>query len=272
MDGLTVYHLIEFLITGSVAGILAGFFGIGGGIVMIPVLLIIFKKMGISEDVIVQVTFGTCIAASIFTSLLSSITHTKNGNVVWKQVFFMASTGIVGSLVGSTLASHTRGDLLRLLFGWLLVYVSLQLFFRKNGEKNIYEGKHYNVPITNLFIGFITGLIASFFGIGGGTIAVPLMTFTVNTPVHRAVGNSSSLIVFLSLFATIGYVYNGLGNSSLPGYTIGFIHIIAWFLLTISGAVTAPQGAKLSKKTDAKKLKKYFSILLAIIGTKMVLF
>lgn len=257
------------LATGSIAGFLAGLLGVGGGIVIVPILIWVFPASGFPEETAVHLSLGTSLAVIIFTSLSAALGHNLKGNVKWAQVIPMAISGIAFALLGSVLAAHIEGNILKRFFGVLELIIGVRLFYPK---PLISPGKTLKASFGSFFlIGGLSGLLSSFFGIGGGIIAVPLMLILLTLPTHLAVGNSCSMIVFISLFGTLGYILSGWNKPDLPEYCLGYVNYLACGLISLSSIIFAQFGVKASQSIDTDKLKRYFSLLLILVGTKLII-
>jgi len=267
---ISLANIGQFLVIGAGVGFLGGFLGVGGGIIMIPLLHYwAFPALHISPEVIVHLSFGTSLAVIIPTSLSSSWAHAKAGNIVWPVVFLLAIPGIPGSFLGSTLAAHLRGPLLKALFGALLIILSGQMLSQKKGPEELPDHPSPQF-LPALLIGFLVGIFSGFFGLGGGVLAVPLMVRFLDIPIYRAVGISISFVLFTSLVGTVGYALNGWGKPNLPPFTIGYVHIVGWVLAGLPSIFFAQWGAKLARKTKPLRLRRAFALLLIIVGIRML--
>jgi len=268
---VSFYNFLQFAFIGTVVGFLGGFLGVGGGIIMIPLLHYwAFPSMNISPEVIVHLSFGTSLAIIIPTSLSGSFAHSRVGNVIWRVVFQLAIPGIPGSLLGSTLAAYLKGPLLIKLFALLLIVLSVQMLFQK---KEVEESEEFLSPpfLPTLFIGFLVGVFSGFFGLGGGVIAIPLMARFLGIPIHRALGISIAFVFFASLVGTAGYILNGLGQPNLPSFTLGYVHLLGWLLAGVPSIFLGQWGAGLANRTRPLRLRRVFAGLLLLVGLCMFL-
>ena len=178
---------ITFLILGSVAGVLSGLFGIGGGLVIVPILVYMFTAQGISPEILTHLAVGTSLATIVFTSINSVIAHHKHGAVRWPAVA-MLSVGIVGgSVLGGYTASFLSGEVLQRVIGVFAIIIAVQMFFQlkpKGGEER---------PVGRVFLGgsgIFIGWASAIFGIGGGSLTVPLLSWR-GFPMKIAVATSA---------------------------------------------------------------------------------
>lgn len=263
--------LAIYLAVGVGAGLVAGLLGVGGGIIIVPLLLVIFTHLGYGNiDLVFPLAAGTSLAVIVPTSMSSAWAHHRNGRVRWRTVLALTPGGLAAVHVASVIALRTAGSTLRSAFGGLLIVVSLQmLFFHPTPRK----GPPPLPPwLTFLLIGAISGSISYFFGVGGGLAAVPLLVVLGRLPIHEAVGTSSALIVFLAVYGTIRNVHLGQGVAGLPPHTLGYVDLLAAACLMPTSIVMARVGANLANVTSAGLLRRLFALLVGIEGVRMAFF
>jgi len=263
-----IAFLFLFVSVGSFAGFLAGLLGIGGGILLVPLFLWVYPLVGINTDLIVHLTFGTSLAVILPTSFVSTLTHRKHGNIDWHQVFYLSLGAIAGALVGSGLAALLSGDVLKTLFGVMQILVAIK-FFLPHTRSDSFVG---DIPSSWALagVGFAGGLFSSFFGVGGGIVAVPLMLLLLKLPIHRSVGNSSALIVVSSFFGVAAYIFHGLDVSTLPPFSFGYVHWAVALLVAPFSMYFAKVGAGLAGRFSHDKLIRVFAVLLMFVGVRLV--
>ncbi|MFC1542142.1 sulfite exporter TauE/SafE family protein [Candidatus Latescibacterota bacterium] len=262
---------MSLLLSGALAGLAAGYIGVGGGIVLTPLCLIIYPALGIESDNLIKIIFGTNMLLVMVFSISAVLKHHKNGNILWRTVLIMGPLAILGSIVGSWLASISDPAAMKRLFAGILL-VSSMLIITKNSiiqESSTKQGK----PLISLkflpLLGFFAGMIGSFLGIGGGIIMITPLILLFNYPIEKVAGTSSSVIIFIGLFGTIGYMYHGHGIIELPGWSQGYVWLSAAIPLMIGGVPMAQVGAWLNSITHTKLLKRIFGIALFIISIKL---
>jgi len=251
---------------GITGGFLAGFFGIGGGVIFVPGLVEIFKLQHISEHGI-KLAIATSKGAIFITALSSSYNHFKEKNARLKEVVFLVSGGIPLSIIGSELAILLDGELLRHLFGVLEIIVAI-LYLTIISKKN----QANNTPTwwTLLLTGSSAGLISGLFGVGGGVIAVPLMNLTLKMPFKRAAGNSSVMILINTLASVITFAISK-PNFAVPTGNIGYINIYAALLIGVFSVAMARLGVKTLVKTQSQTAKRYFGFFLIFLGIYFIM-
>ncbi|MCG8685328.1 MAG: sulfite exporter TauE/SafE family protein [Desulfobacterales bacterium] len=258
-------YIALYLAVGAVAGVLAGLLGIGGGLVIVPMLTFVFTSQGIAHDVILHMALGTSLASILFTSLSSMRSHHKRGAVVWPVVVKITPGILVGTFGGAWIASMLSTNFLKGFFGVFLIYVATQMLM------GIKPKPTRDIPgTTGTFVaGNVIGVFSSLVGIGGGTLSVPFLVWC-NTKIHKAIGTSAAIGLPIAIAGTLGYVINGLGVEGMPSMSLGFINLGALAGIVAASVLTAPIGVRLAHSLPIDKLKRIFALLLYVVGTKML--
>ena len=256
---------LVYLLVGSAAGLLAGLFGIGGGLVIVPVLVITFGLMGISETVSTHMALATSLTTIIFTSLSSVKEHHSHGAVDWMLVRWIGSGIIIGTALGVFLLADVAGDNLQLAIGVFALLMAAKMAF------NINPGANRQVPATPGLIasGSLIGFGSAWFGIGGGSFTVPFLTW-VNVPMKRAVATAAACGLPIALTGAVSNIVTGWDHVDLPEWTAGFVYWPAVLGIALTSVPCAKVGAKLAHKLDAQLLKRGFALLLLIVGLKFL--
>jgi uncharacterized membrane protein YfcA len=260
---MTVWFM--YIALGAFAGVLAGLLGVGGGLVIVPVLTFIFTAQHLPEGHILHLALGTSLASILFTSISSLRAHHQRGAVDWLVVRRISAGIMVGTFGGSWVAAQLSTRFLKVFFVLFLYFVAVQMLL------NIKPGPHRQLPGRAVLfsIGGLIGGVSSLVGIGGGSMSVPFMIWC-NIAIHRAIGTSAAIGFPIALAGAFGYVVNGL-SVPLPPYSLGFVYLPALLGVAAASTVTAPLGAKLAHSLPIDKLKKIFALLLIVMGTKMLL-
>ncbi|GAB7078451.1 sulfite exporter TauE/SafE family protein [Megalodesulfovibrio paquesii] len=258
--------IIMYVIVGALAGLLAGLFGIGGGLVIVPMLLFCFARQGIPNDVIMQIALATSMASICFTSVSSFRAHHRRGAVDWNIVKGIAGGVLLGTFLGSFVASALPTATLKVFFVIFLYYVATQMLLGKQPKAT------REIPGLGKLLGAggVIGVVSALVGIGGGTLSVPFMVWH-NVPLHRAIGTSAAIGFPIAVAGTLGYIVNGAGVEARPDYSLGYIYLPALLGIVIVSVITAPWGVKLAHSLPVGKLKKAFAILLYVVGTRMLI-
>ena len=248
------------LATGCVAGVLAGLFGIGGGIVIVPVLETALGAVGVDPAIRMHIAVATSLATIIPTSISSARAHHRRHSVDFDIVRRWSVYVLLGALLGTWIASQVHSRVLALVFATLALLVAIKLTFFPS-SRNLTEDvpRAAWVPIIPVAIGNFSAMM----GIGGGTFSL------FNQPIHRAVGTAALLGLAISLPATIGFVIAGLGDERLPAGNIGYVSVIGFALIASTTVLTAPIGAKIAHAFSARKLSIAFGIFLVIASARL---
>lgn len=251
--------------TGIVAGLLAGLLGVGGGIVIVPILYFLFQAFGVSADSAMVIATATSLATIVPTSISSIRAHNKKGNVDFALLKVWGIFILAGVLVGSYLVTRVNGQMLTTLFGIIATLSALNMLFaRKSALFNSLPPKAGQAGM-----GMSVGLFSSLVGIGGGTLTVPMLTFC-NYPAHRAVGTAAAVGLLISLPAAITMMLIGVTPIDAPLGTFGLVNLVGFICIVPLTVLFAPIGANLANKLDAKKLKQVFAVVLMITGLRML--
>ncbi len=258
--------LFVYLLLGAGAGLLAGLFGIGGGLVIVPVLVLTFTALGFPAEVLVHLAVGTSLATIIPTSLSSTWSHHQKGGVNWYWFKLMAPGILLGALLGAWTASLLSGAALQQVIGVFVLLVALKMALNLNPPPG---AAHLPAPAMTA-AGGVLGWASAIFGIGGGTLSVPFLTWC-RAAMHQAIGTSAALGLPIAVFGALGNLWAGWGQAQLPQGATGFIYWPAFVGIVLMSVPFARLGAKLAHRLPAKLLKKLFALLLLIVGLRFLL-
>ena len=256
---------VAMLATGAVAGVLAGLFGIGGGIVIVPVLETALGFLGVDPAIRMHVAVGTSLATIIPTSISSARAHYKRNSVDVEIVKRWAIFILVGALLGAWVASLVHSRVLALVFATLAFLVALKMLFMPS-SRNLTEEVPRGplVPVIPTAI----GCFSSMMGIGGGTFSV--MTLTLfNEPIHRAVGTAALFGLVISVPGMLGFVIAGWGDPRLPLGNLGYVSLIGFACIAPATVLAAPLGARIAHAFSAKRLNMLFGAFLVIASLRL---
>jgi uncharacterized membrane protein YfcA len=254
------------LATGLVAGIIAGLLGVGGGIVIVPVLYYMFTALKIDPTVLMHVAVGTSLATILATGTSSARAHWKRGSVdmdLLKRWWWAIAIGVIA---GATLAGNISGGALTLVFGVVALAVSANMMFRKDGAH--LADRLPGSPLKEV-LGFLIGGISVMMGIGGGTLGVPTLTL-FNYPIRKAVGTAAAIGLIIAVPGTVLSILFGLGAEGRPPLSLGYVNLIGFFLIIPASTLAAPWGAKIAHAIDPSKLKLVFALFLGFTGLRMI--
>ncbi|HET8801994.1 MAG TPA: sulfite exporter TauE/SafE family protein [Marinobacter sp.] len=264
MSLVSVFAL--YLALGALAGTLAGLFGIGGGLVIVPALIFIFGLQGISPDIAAHLAVGTSLATIVFTSLSSIRSHDSHDAVRWDLFRPMSAGIVVGAVAGAWTASFLSGPELEVVIGGFVIVVALKMFTGFEPE----PGRGVPGPPGLRVAGGGIGWASAIFGIGGGTLTVPFLSWC-NVRMQQAVGTSAACGLPIALAGALGNVWTGWQNPVLPAYSAGFIYLPAMVGIILTSVLFARVGANLSHRLEARALKRIFAIMLLLVGLRFLL-
>tara|TARA_R110000787_G_scaffold99045_2_gene203523 strand:- start:242 stop:1066 length:825 start_codon:yes stop_codon:yes gene_type:complete len=257
--------LLGLAVAGAAAGLAAGMFGIGGGAVIVPVLYFLFDGMGYGATAM-HVAVSTSLATIILTSARSVMAHNSHGAVDWDIIRSWAPWIVTGALIGMGLSGLLSKQALLGIFGSMAFVLSAQLFF---GRPTWRLADEMPGGAIRAGLGMAIGALSALMGIGGGTFGVSLMTL-YGRPIHRAVATAAGWGVAIGLPSAIVAVFIGWGHPDLPPFSLGYVNLAAFALISVFTVTMAPVGAKLAHSLDAVLLKRLFAVLLALVAARML--
>lgn len=260
-----VHILTTYLGVGVIAGVLAGLFGIGGGLVIVPMLVIAFTWQGVSQEHMMHLALGTSMASIIFTSVSSFLAHNRRGAVQWEIVRRIVPGILLGTFLGTCIAAGLSTNFLKVFFVLFLYYVASQMIIDKKPKPS----RQLLGRLAMFGVGNSIGVVSSLVGIGGGTLSVPFMMWC-NVPIHHAIGTSAAIGFPIAVAGTVGYIVNGLQAGGLPEYSLGYAYMPAFAGIVCASVLTAPLGVRLAHKLPVARLKRMFAVLLLLVGTRML--
>lgn len=258
-------EVLILIVMGAIAGTLAGLLGIGGGIVIVPVLVLIFDHHGIDTDVLMHVSIGTSLATIVITSISSIRAHQQHQAIHW-PVFKRITPGILlGGFLGAALAKIISGDDLRLIFGIFMLFVAAQMIFGNTPKP------HRQLPkMPGMFIaGSIIGTMSSLMGVGGGSMSVPFLTWC-NIAIRHAVATSAAIGLPIAIAGAVGFIFTGWGAEHRPVGSVGFVNIPAFCSIVVASTLFAPVGARITHRISPQRLKMFFGYFLLLLSVKIL--
>lgn len=259
-------EMLPLLLAGCVAGFLAGLLGIGGGIVTIPVLFLVFDQLGIPIEWRMHSAIATSLTIIIATNISSVMAHNKKGCVDWSVVKSWWLVIAVGAVLGSLFAKQLKTAELVYFFATLAGFLAIKMLLPVDRWK---LGDQLPDGIFKYSNPSLIGFFSSVMGIGGGSFSVPYMTL-YDVPIHRAVGTASLIGLVISLFGGLGYIFGGWGVPGMPDYMIGFIHLPSAATVALTAVLFAPFGAKVAHVMPKTLLSVIFGCFLIIATLRLI--
>ena len=258
---------LGMVIAGALGGLLAGLLGVGGGIIVVPVLFTMFELLDVDPSVIMHLAVGTSFAAMIPTALVSARSHWRKGAVDTAILLKWGPAAVFGCVLGVVFAGRVESAVLIWVFAASALFVAAYMLFSSTPDtvRDRMPGR-----LGAAAGGGTVGFVSSLMGIGGGTFFVPLFT-ALGTAVHRAVGSSAALGVAISIPGFIGFAWAGWGIEALPQMSFGFVNVMGALIVMPVSSLCAPLGAKLAHRLKPRTLKICFGVFLTATAAKMFL-
>lgn len=256
---------LGLLLMGAFGGYSAGLLGIGGGMILVPFITMIFSAKGFPPQIILHMAIATSLATILFTSMSSVRAHHLHGAVRWRIVALLAPGILLGSWLGPWIGKQMNSFALALFFGVFIAFSATQMWLGKkpSGARELPGG-------AGMFAaGGVIGLLAGLVGAGGGFISIPFMT-RCNVKIHNAVATSAALGFPIALAGTLSNIYYGWRVTGLPPYSLGFIYLPALLVIATASVLLAPLGARTAHRLPVQALKRVFALVLYSLAGYML--
>ncbi|TVT80396.1 sulfite exporter TauE/SafE family protein [Acinetobacter colistiniresistens] len=260
-------ELIIYLLIGAIAGFAAGLFGVGGGLIIVPILYIVFTQMNYDPNVIMHIAVGTSLATIIVTSISSVMAHHKKGAVLWPVFRNLAPGLVLGSFLGAGVADLMSGQHLQLVIGVFAVWMAYKMFRGANAVVD--PNRHLPSAALQLAAGGGIGVASAIFGIGGGSLTVPYLN-RHGIVMQKAVATSAACGLPIAVAGALGFMWFGAKEQIEVPNTIGYVHIYAFLGISVMSFITAKFGAKVAHRLSPAMLKKCFAGLLVVVGSYFI--
>ncbi len=265
MEASVLADFAAYLLTGAVAGLAAGLLGIGGGLVIVPALALLFRGQEFAAATLMHYAVGTSLAAIVPTSIASLLAHQRRGSVHWVAVGGLTPGILAGALAGAWLAQQVSSTGLGVLFGVFEVLVALQLLAgaRPSAHRALPRAAGMSAA------GGVIGTLSALLGIGGGTLTVPFLLWH-RVDIRMAVGTAAACGLPIAVAGAAGFAVAGMSAIAAPGLSSGFIYWPAVAGVTLASVLLAPVGARLAHYLPRQVLQRVFALVLAVVGLKMI--
>lgn len=257
---------LAYIALGLFSGFFAGMLGIGGGLVMVPTLTMLFAaQAGFPAAEVLHLALGTSMATILFTALASLRTHHQHGAVLWKVVVQITPGILLGTLLGTLFAGNVPSRPLAVFFTAFVGLVAVQMILNLKPKPSRELPGSGGVFAVGCGIGAVSALVA----IGGGSLTVPFLTWC-NVRVQHAIGTSAAIGFPIAVGGSLGYIFNGWGHADLPQGSLGYVYLPAFAWLVPSSMLIAPLGARLAHRLPVATLKRFFAGILILLAAKML--
>lgn len=257
---------LAYLALGAFVGVMAGLLGVGGGLIIVPVLAWIFRDQQVNPEIIMHLAIGTSLATIVLTSISSVRAHHRLGAVRWSIFWRLASGIVIGAWLGAAVAHFLSSLVLEKVFAVFVLMMSAQMGF---GAKPT-PGRDLPGTVGMSAVGGLIGLVSAIVGIGGGSLTVPFLLWC-NVPIRQAVATSAACGLPIALAGSIGFIATGWHVPDLPRWSLGYVYGPALVGVAAVSMLFAPLGVKLAHTLPTETLKKVFAVFLALVGFKMLL-
>lgn len=259
-------YFIGLLITGVIGGLIAGLFGVGGGIVIVPILFWIFTSLNFPNEILMHMAIGSSLATIIPTSVSSARAHYQRGSIEIDIIKKWAPGIFLGAIIGGLSGKYFSVNELKYLFASIAFLVALNMFFKEP----LRLGNNFpKSRLLNIIMSSLIGLVSSLMGVGAGTLGVPALV-ALSVPIHKAIGTAAALGLFIAVPATLGLAFSGFNIPNRPPMSIGYVNLIAFFIMFPLTVFFAPVGVKLAHRINQRALKSIFGVFLIITSIKML--
>ena len=267
-DGVTTGILLGLLALGAGAGFMAGLFGVGGGMVMVPFLTMVFAARGVSAELIVQMSLATALATIMFTSLSSLRAHHKAGAVRWPVVWMLVPGILLGGQLGARIVAYLPGRLLAGMFAVFVGWTAWKMLRSAGKPAQDASGKPLPGRLGLAGTGVGIGILSALFGAGGGFITVPYLA-SRRVPFPQAIATSAACGFPIALSGTLGYMVVGWWQK-LPGGALAYIDLAVLFAIVPMSMLFAPLGARVAHRLPVARLKRLFAGMLFCLAVYML--
>jgi uncharacterized protein len=259
--------VVGLMATGAVAGVLSGLLGVGGGIVIVPVLFWVFAGLGMPAALGMKIAVASSLLAVAITAYSSARAHHKRGAVDMAILRLWAPFMAAGALGGGALAGYVSGRALLAVFGIVALLVAWNM---ARPQTRILAPALPTARGAQPAMAASVGVVSAMMGVGSGTLGVPLMT-AFSVPVRRAVGTAAALGLVIGLPAALAMIVAGLGVQGRPPASLGYVNLVAVALIVPLSVACAPLGAKLAHALEPIWIKRAFALFLCLTSARMLL-
>ena len=271
VNEMTLVDFLLFVVVGCGVGFLAGLFGIGGGLLIVPLLVFSYSYSGISPSIQTHLAIGTSLFIIIFTSLMSSFQHYKQRNIYWPAVFAIGLSSALTAFGAARLAAGLSGKHLRIAFALVVITAGIRMLTESKAEsqkKLVLLSKPGTLRLVG--IGLASGVVSALAGVGGGVITIPMMYYFLKMPLKLTIGTSSATVIITAFFSVAGYILSGMGHGDLPEWSLGFVDLQRGIALIIGTFLLARVGAYVSFRTLPYRLRMMFALFIIFISIYML--
>jgi hypothetical protein len=257
--------LLFFCLVGAVAGVIAGLFGIGGGVVIVPALIVALNQQGVEPSVVIHLAIGTSLAIITVTGASSALGHWKKGAVVTALLGRMLPGLMLGAVIGGVIAGQLRAELLERYFGLFMLVLALRMLLARPPT----QGRQPAGRPAMLAAGTFIGSFSALFGVGGGVLSVPWLSRNGAT-LARAIGTSAACGLPIAAVGAATFLITGQGQANLPAYSTGYLYWPALAGIALFSVPCARLGVRLAHHLSQRLLRRLFALLMLLVGLNLI--
>jgi hypothetical protein len=268
---MTLINFLLFIGAGCIIGFLAGMFGIGGGLLIVPLLVFSYSYSAVPPSIQTHLAIGTSLFIIIFTSLMSAFQHHKQRNIYWPAVFAIGLSSALTAFGTAKLAAGLSGRHLRVVFALIVITAGIRML-TESKEESQKKLEFLSKPSTLglISIGLASGVVSALAGVGGGVITIPMMYYFLKMPLKLTIGTSSATVIITAFFSVFGYMLSGMDRPGLPEWSLGFVDIQRGIALIIGTLFLAKAGAYISFRTPPYHLRIMFALFIIALSIYML--
>lgn len=267
MSAHDIYLILILVLAGIAAGYTGGLFGVGGGVILVPVFLTVLPYFATARGVVMHMAVGTSLALLVPNTISATYRYIKAGNLEFDLCKRWLPFVVIGALFGAVILKYIPANGLKIIFT-IYLYGSFLFVLLKKERLDNYEGKPQGWPmvIAGLFIGSLSVLL----GIGGGTLTVPFSQI-YHYPMHKAIAFSSATGIFIGTLGAISMIFLGWHEPGRPPFSLGFVNLLAFIIITPLVVFAAPYGVKTVHRLSKKHLRWIYAAFLLTVAIYMTL-
>jgi uncharacterized membrane protein YfcA len=259
--------VLAMLLSGAAGGVLAGLLGVGGGIVIVPVLELALAVVDVDPSIRMHIAVATSLATIVPTSISSARAHYRRESIDFGVIRYWSPWIVIGAVAGIFIAANVGAEFLAGVFAIVALLVAVKMLLPLQ-DLNLAD----DVPrgVAGPVIPVVIGGISTLMGIGGGTLSVTAMTLSGKS-IHLAVGTASLFGLVIAVPATLGYIISGWGNELLPFASLGYVNLLGFAVIAPATVLFAPLGARIAHALDRRHLSALFGLFLLIVAVRMAI-
>ncbi|HPY59686.1 MAG TPA: sulfite exporter TauE/SafE family protein [Methanospirillum sp.] len=263
-----IVTIMILLLCGIVAGFLAGLFGIGGGVVMVPVMFLLLGDLGY-EDNAMAISVATSAAVILPTAVAGTLKKYSEKQITWWPAIILGIGGILGSMAGSSLSVLIPRQVHALAFSGFLIFMAFWMAVKQSRYLSAYTVRETELIL--LALGTCVGIASGLFGIGGGVILTPVLTSVLGMNIHKSIGISLTAMVLIASGTVMSYIVLGWEMDGLLPFSIGYVNLLFAVALVITSIPAVRFGVKTGSAMSGRRLQMLFIGMLILLAIRMAI-